>query len=117
MKKQFRIKKSKEIDAIIKNKQSYGNMFFVIYYKENTLEHQRFAISIGRKYGNAVKRNYIKRQIRSVFREYDNLPKKDYIVVVKPKAEGLNYSEIKNSLENLIFKVKEKEKKDESNSK
>jgi len=116
MKKQFRIKKSKEIDAIIKNRKSYGNSFFVIYNKETDSETYRFAISIGRKYGNSVKRNKIKRQIRSVFRELKNIPTLDYVVVVKPKAGILNYSVIKKNLENLISKVNEKEKSYGSNS-
>lgn len=108
MKKQFRIKKSKEIDAIIQNKQSSGNKFFVIYYKENQTNFFRFAISIGRKYGNAVKRNLIKRQIRSIFRKLKDLDHKDYVVVVKPKAANLNFLEIKTHLENLIFNIKRK---------
>lgn len=114
MKKQFRVKKSKEIDAIIKNKTSYGNRYFVIYYKENEFNHFRFAISIGRRYGNSVKRNFIKRQIRSIFRNLTELPNTDYVVVVKPSAEKLNYQEIKISLESLISKQIKKENKDES---
>lgn len=116
MKKQFRIKKSKEIDAIIKNKKSYGNSFFVIYYKENQIEHFRFAMSIGRKYGNSVKRNLIKRQIRAIIRNLRNLANVDYVIVVKPKAGNLSYQEIKTSLENLIIKVNEKERFNGSSS-
>lgn len=117
MKKQYRIKKSTEIDAIIKKRQSYGNGFFVIYYKENCLNHFRFAISIGKKYGNSVKRNLMKRRIRSVFRELQDLLNNDFVVVVKPKAVYLKYSEIKNNIENLILKINKKEKSNGSDSK
>ena len=55
MKKVYRIKKNNEIDAIIQNKKSIGDKSFVVYYKENTSAHFRFAISIGRKYGGAGK--------------------------------------------------------------
>lgn len=115
MKKQFRVKKSKEIDAIIKKRKSCGNKFFVIYYKENDLEHFRFAISIGKKYGNSVKRNLIKRRIRAIFREFTDLPNVDYVVVVKPNAENLSFAGIKENLENLILKKQEKEKINGSN--
>lgn len=108
MKKQFRIKKSKEIDAIIQNKNSYGNSFFVIYYKENQIDNFRFAISIGRKYGNAVKRNLIKRQIRSFIRNLNEFEKKDFVIIVKPKANTLSFLEIKKHLEKLIFKINRK---------
>lgn len=111
MKKQYRIKKSKEIDAIIKERKSYGNKFFVVYYKENDHEHFRFAISIGKRYGNAVERNLIKRHIRMIFQTiYKNLPKIDYVVVVKPQAKNLNYQERMSNLQNLITKIQKKEK-------
>lgn len=106
MKKQFIIKKSTEIDAIIHNKQRYGNKFFVVYYKENNLKHFRFAISIGKKYGNAVKRNKIKRQIRSVFRNNSVLPNVDYVVVVKKDAINLNFNQIEQNLINEFNKTK-----------
>lgn len=111
MKKQYRIKKSKEIDAVIKEKKRYGNKYFVVYYKVNEEQHFRFAISIGRKYGKAVERNKIKRQIRSVFRNLNKSFSYDYVVVVKTNAKNLNFTEIKNNLENLILKTQEKEKK------
>lgn len=105
MKKKFIIKKSNEIDAIIHNKKRYGNNFFVIYYKENKENHFRFAISIGKKYGNAVERNKIKRQIRSVFRNFKLFPNNDYVVVVKRSAKDLNFSQIEENLIKDINKI------------
>lgn len=99
MKKQYKIKKSKEIDAVIHNKKRYGSMFFVIYYKENNYDHYRLAISIGKKYGIAVERNKIKRQIRSIIRHID-LPKLDYVVVVKKDAKKLKF----NKMEKILLK-------------
>ena len=116
MKKQYRIKKSKEIDAIIKKRNSCGNNLFVIYYKETEMKHFRFAISIGKKYGNAVERNLIKRQIRMIFQNYDNLPLFDFVVVVKPKAKSVSFLKRKETLENLILKTQEKEKINGSNN-
>ncbi len=101
MKKKFRIKKTKEIDAIIKNKVRSGNKFFVIYYKENNLNHFRLAISIGRKYGIAVLRNKMKRQIRETFRT-PNFKNYDLVVVVKKEAALLTFQEIKTNLNNLF---------------
>ncbi|MFA5719831.1 MAG: ribonuclease P protein component [Acholeplasmataceae bacterium] len=111
MKKEYRVKKSSEIDAIIRNKKSNGNNFFVIYNKETTYPHPRFAISIGRKYGSSVQRNKIKRQIRYAIRQIENIKTLDYVVVVKPKASTLSYQEIESTLKNLINKTETEKKK------
>lgn len=111
MEKKYRVKKKDEIDAIISDKKSKGNKFFVIYNKENIYEHPRFAISIGKKYGSSVKRNKIKRQIRYALRQIENMQPKDYVIVVRPNASELSYQEIEKNLENLINKKETETKK------
>ena len=110
IKKEYRIKKEKEIDKVFKAKKSVGNKFFVIYQiKNDETNHFRFALSIGKKYGNAVSRNKIKRRIREIIRLNLNLLKnKDYVLVVKPTARNLNFEEIEK---NILFLLKREENK------
>ncbi len=106
MKKEYRIKKSQEIDRVFKAKKRIGNVYFVIYqyYNKETVSF-RVALSIGRKYGNAVSRNKIKRQVRSILHENMNLLKKlDYVIVIKPDAKNLSFDEIKNMIINMLEK-------------
>ena len=105
MKKEYRVKKGSEIEMIMKNKQSTGNRFFVVYKKENHENtHFRTAISVSKKFGNAVKRNKIKRQVRAIVSNLDVSPKNDLFIVIKNNANTLEFDEIKKHVTNLIQK-------------
>ena len=106
--KEYSIKKNQEIEEIIKNKNSVGNKYFVIYTMENNeTTHFRFALSIGKKYGIAVLRNKMKRRVREVIRNNLNLiKKKDYVFVIKPLSKELDFLEIEK---NIIYLLKKEE--------
>lgn len=115
MKKQYRIKKKSEIDAIFNQRVQKGNAHFTIYVKEEQSNNFKFGMSIGKKYGNAVSRNKIKRQIRSVIRLNKSFIKNNYsfIIVIKPKANTLPYNEIELQILNLLKNLKIMEKYNE----
>ncbi len=107
MKKEYSIKKSREIDAIIHERKSVGNKYFVIYTKKNNeTNHFRFALSIGKKYGIAVERNLMKKRIREVIKDsLDIIKHLDYIIVIKKDSNQLTYQEINSSIKKLLRKV------------
>ncbi len=107
MKKEYRVKKSKEIEMIIKQRHSVSNKHFVLYKKENhENNHFRFAISVSKKYGNAVKRNKIKRQIREIISKIDIMEKYDIFIVIKSNLPSLKFEELQQSLTRLVLKQK-----------
>ena len=103
MKKELKIKKSEEIEAVIKNKQSVSGENFIVYKKENHLPiGPRFALSVPKKFGIAVKRNLMKRRIRSIF---DSLNiKKDYdvFVVAKQQSSTISFKQAEEELTSLF---------------
>jgi len=116
MKKEYRIKKNSEIDAIFKKKIYKSNSYYAIYQSSDPLmSHFRFAVSIGKKYGNAVNRNLSKRRIRMIVTELSNKLKSDvcFVIVIKPKSKDLTYSDMKKNLTDLIKKSKLLENTDE----
>jgi ribonuclease P protein component len=105
MKKEYRVKKSKEIEAILKQRRSVGNKYFVLYEKENhDIDHFRFAVSVPKKFGNAVQRNKMKRQVREIIAKLDINPKLDLFLVVKKEANSLDFQTTKNMIEGLMKK-------------
>lgn len=106
MKKEYRVKKSSEIEMIVKYKQSKANKHFVIYKKENHgNSHFRFAVSVSKKYGNAVERNKIKRKVREIISKFDIVEVFDVFVVVRISSKGISFSEIKDSITSLVKKL------------
>lgn len=107
MKKEYRVKKSSEIEKIMKKKQSKANSNFVIYKNENhDNDHFRFAISVSKKYGNAVQRNKIKRKIREVVSKMNIDDKIDIFIIVRTKNQKLSFDEITTSITSLLQKQK-----------
>lgn len=114
MKKINVVKNSRDFDKIIKNGKMVKNHHFVIYYDNNDLSIYRFGISVGKKIGNAVVRNYYKRVLRNVCDNHKNLYSKtrDYIIIVRKACTLLSFNEMEESFVHLINKI-EKEKRNE----
>ena len=103
MKKELIIKKSEEIEAVIKNKSSVSGENFIVYKKENHLPvGPRFALSVPKKFGIAVKRNLMKRRIRSVFDSLNIKKEYDVFVVAKQQSSNLSFEQIKEELTDLF---------------
>lgn len=107
MKKAYRVKKSTDIELIMKDRVSVGDGYFVIYKKQNhENEHFRYAISVPKKYGNAVSRNLMKRRIREIIKTQSFVDDIDLFIIVKPKANNLSFEEIKSIIEKLFARAK-----------
>jgi ribonuclease P protein component len=113
MKKRYRLKTKKEIDFVFANKKSVKNQYFGIHHVKNIDQpHFRFALSIGRKFGNAVSRNFMKRRIRMIISTTQQISNHvQFVVVIYPKSNKLIFEEIKNYVLQLIDQATLTEKK------
>jgi ribonuclease P protein component len=112
MKKCDVVKNNREFDNIIAKGKYVKNNDFVIYYTINELNKDRFGISVGKKIGNAVTRNYYKRVIRNICDMNKSLYSndKDYIIIMRKGLINLSFLEMNDSYKNLIEKINKKEK-------
>lgn len=105
MKKSYRIKKEKEFQTIIYQKNSYANRYFIVYVSESEKnKHFRVGLSVGKKIGNAVTRNRVKRLMRTVLYDVKEevSPQANIVFIARPKAAELSYNEVKKNMVHVM---------------
>lgn len=105
MNKKYIIKKNEDIDNIIKLGKKINSKYYIIYYMENKLEFNRYVVSVSKKIGKAVTRNYIKRQLKDILTKNSLYSSKDYVIIVRKQILELSY---KNKQEELLKLIKER---------
>ena len=104
MKRKFSLKSKKDIEKLLRIKKSVGNKCYAIYFTESN--DLKIAISVSKKLGNAVTRNYQKRVTREILRKHmHNFKKLHALIIVKKQALDINYVEKEKQLKYLITKV------------
>ncbi|MFD1362641.1 ribonuclease P protein component [Lentibacillus salinarum] len=107
MKKRYRIKDNQEFQHVFRYGKSFANRQLVLYYIEKPGQmHFRIGLSVGKKIGNAVMRNQIKRYLRQAFLELENDVRSNYdmIIIARNPTKRMNFHEVKKSLIHLLGK-------------
>lgn len=110
MKKKDIVKNARDFNSIIKNESKVANNGFVIYYRKNNQEINRYGISVGTKLGNAVFRNKFKRKIRMIVTTHMNKMVNrgvDYIILLRKSGIELSYHQLEEKYLDLMKKLKE----------
>ena len=103
MKKRNIIKKNIDFDRIIKNNRSYKYKDYIIYLEKTNNNEYQFGLSVGKKVGNAVTRNKIKRQLKSIIDEKNYEKGINCIIIVR---KGLLEKSFIEKREDLIYAFK-----------
>ncbi|MDL2211285.1 ribonuclease P protein component [Erysipelotrichaceae bacterium OttesenSCG-928-M19] len=107
MQKKFRLLENRDFKELISNKKFVTNATFTVYFRKNNLNHARFGLSVGKKHGNAVVRNKIKRQIRMMIAQvFDYQKSYDYVIMIRANYHQQSYAKNLNDLIKLSEKIK-----------
>lgn len=105
MKKRNVIKKYQEYQEILDLRKYRRNYLFTIYYRDSEFNYTRIGLLVGKRNGNAVTRNKIKRQVRAMIDEIinkDYLKSLDLIVVISKNYDIHEFNKNKEQLTNLF---------------
>jgi len=105
MKRINRIRKNQDFKLIISKHKIIKNNEFVIYFDNNQLNYTRVGISVSSKLGNAVIRNKIKRQIKSILNQLIYYKKSvDLVIIAREGFKKNTYEANLDSLKKLLEK-------------
>ncbi|MHA8138067.1 ribonuclease P protein component [Lactobacillaceae bacterium Scapto_B20] len=105
MRKSYRVKKEADFQTVFENHNSVANRMFVIYQMDKPSQpHFRVGISVGKKIGNAVHRNWVKRRVRQSLLELKPQLRSDvdFLVIARPHASGQSMKTIKYNLIHVL---------------
>jgi ribonuclease P protein component len=104
LKRAERIKKSAEFIIIYQKGARKESRHFKVAILRNNLPWSRLGITVGKKIGNSVQRNHIKRRIREYFRLHKALlpASSDIVFTAKAGAYHLPYGDIAHEIDRLF---------------
>ena len=106
LRRHHRILSGRRFSQIYDFRTSAGDANLIVYSAPNDLDFPRFGLSIGRKHGNAVRRNRIRRLLRESFRlSQHDLPAGFDFVLIPRVTVDLTLEDYRGSLLALAAKA------------
>ncbi len=106
MKSCYRLKKNYQYNYVYKHAQSVADRNFVLLYCKSNKNQSQVGFSVSKKYGHAVCRNRIRRQMKAAVSAVMPRVKNGFNVVLVPrKNKPYRFEEIVESTEKLFAKA------------
>ena len=107
MKHTVSLKQNHEFRRLYNKGKSAVSPYFAVYCRQTRRPYSRLGITTGVKLGKAVKRNFVRRRIRELYRTNEDklLPGYDIVVVARTRAIYGRYADLERSFLHLMKKL------------
>ena len=106
MQAKYRLKKNYQYNYVYKHAEKVSDRFFIVLYCESKVKQSKIGFSVSKKYGCAVVRNKLRRQMKSAAMQFASKMVPYYNVVIVPRRmPPYNFCDVQNSLTNLFEKA------------
>ena len=102
MKKKYIIRKNEEIQDIVKTSKTLGSKYFIVYFRQNDFQYNRYCVSVSKKIGKAHTRNLFKRRIKDILIKNKLNNSNDYVIILRNAVIGLTYDKIQYELLDIL---------------
>ena len=105
MKKINIVKENRDFNNIIKNNEPFKYKDYIIYIERKDSCIYKFGFSVGKKIGNAVMRNKIKRRLKNIVDKWDYKNDFNCIIIVGKGIVSRSFEEMSNNLFRAFSKL------------
>ncbi len=102
MKKKYIIRKNEEIQEIVKTSKKLVNKYFIVYFRKNDFQYNRYCVSVSKKIGKAHTRNLFKRRIKDILIKNKLNNSMDYVIILRNAVIGITYENMQYELLNIL---------------
>lgn len=107
MNRSYSLKKNEDIKAVLNHQNKRFSQGIGVFAKPNpNIQAFRIAFSVPKKYGNAVKRNQMKRRLREMVRTFKVKPHYDIFVMVKADYQFQSFEALSQTLHTCFTQLK-----------
>ena len=108
MQRAYRLRRPAEFQRVRAGKRSWGHPLLVLYLAPNDGQPTRVGISVGKRVGNAVVRNRVKRRVREAvrLRHAELAPGHDLVFIARAPAAEADWPALRAATEDLLRRAR-----------
>ncbi|OFW68014.1 MAG: ribonuclease P protein component [Actinobacteria bacterium RBG_13_63_9] len=105
MRRQLRLRRRKDFDAVFQRGKALSNRLLVLRSAPNHLQHNRYGFITSKRLGGAVVRNRVRRRLREGIRSLPARPGWDVVVSARNAAAQADFQQLKTAVANLFARA------------